>query len=460
MLENFKHSGDWFIPNTEEKQVVGIISYDSQKGIELELFGSLLERQADNYLKVQIILGISNSGKMITLYDCFETNRTVSTPGKTICKFNAQYMFIGHHFKSESDLYFDSIYAKLNNLDNWIKNYGFKKVDSNLSQKKTLIEFELPKPIEFKISSNLSAKINFTYSAPFRQETNKITIEQKSELHIKSQINKEIKDLLLDFAHFQNFITLGTFKPSYPTSLKLGSTLLKRQLRNGEIPLIIDFYFRHSALIDKNENYKHNIFLFSFQDIKPNFEIIIEKWYSLEKLIKPITNILIDSFYSKGIFDENKFLNMVQGLETFHRRFRKNKILEEKEHKKRKVEVLTSTPLKHKKWIENLLNFSNEPTLHMRLEQILLELDIKTIQKIIKDKEQFIKDVKNSRNYYTHYDKSLEKKAKKGSALFYLKEKLKILLICIVLKETGFSNQQIEKLLEKKEWIFFNHLLD
>jgi hypothetical protein len=460
MLEDLKHIGEWYLPNTDKK-VIGVLTYNSSRGIELELFGDLIDRKEFKTPTTDIILGISNSGKKITLYDCFETNRTTNSFGKTTSKFVSQYLFIGNHFESEDELVFDSIYSRLYNLDDWMKIYGFKLFDSSFNDKTTQLEYSRPDSIDFKISQTLTGKINFTYIPPFIEQTNKITIEQKSEFYIKSKQTENFKDLLSKFSHFQNFITFSTFKPSYPILLKLSNSSITRNNRNikSEIPLIIDFYYRHSYLINRKDNYKHNIFLFDYQDIKSNFQTIIEKWYEIEKSIKPITSILIDSFYSKGVFDENSFLNVVQGIETFHRRFRKNKIIGEIAHQKRKREVLSNLPIEHQDWIKSILNFSNEPTLHMRIDEILSELDIQTIKNIIKDKEQFIRDVKNSRNYYTHYDKKLEKKAKKTSELFQLKEKLKVILLAIVLKETGLEKTQIEKLLKDKEWIFFNHLL-
>jgi hypothetical protein len=73
--------------------------------------------------------------------------------------------------------------------------------------------------------------------------------------------------------------------------------------------------------------------------------------------------------------------------------------------------------------------------------------------------EVFIKQTKDSRNYYTHLDESMEKKALKGEDLFYLTEKLKLVLVCALLKESGFSIDLIEELLLRNEYNFFNHIL-
>jgi len=87
------------------------------------------------------------------------------------------------------------------------------------------------------------------------------------------------------------------------------------------------------------------------------------------------------------------------------------------------------------------------------------EISIKTIFKLFSDKDKFIKTIRDSRNYYTHYDSKLISKAIKGSELFYLTEKLKIILIALILKESGFHREQIEQLFDRNEYRFYNHLI-
>jgi hypothetical protein len=80
------------------------------------------------------------------------------------------------------------------------------------------------------------------------------------------------------------------------------------------------------------------------------------------------------------------------------------------------------------------------------------------LDKILGDKTQFVLNVKNSRNYYTHYSNDGVKKALKGSKLFYLSERLKILLVCSFLEEVGFNKDNLSMLLDNIKWKLFNHL--
>ena len=51
-----------------------------------------------------------------------------------------------------------------------------------------------------------------------------------------------------------------------------------------------------------------------------------------------------------------------------------------------------------------------------------------------------------------------QKNALKGGELFYLSEKLKILLVCAFLIEIGFDKELITRNLDNVKWRLFNHL--
>jgi hypothetical protein len=123
-------------------------------------------------------------------------------------------------------------------------------------------------------------------------------------------------------------------------------------------------------------------------------------------------------------------------------------------------EIVNSVKPEYAEWVKSKLEFGNEPTLHERIEQLITELPESIKKTLLKPThEKFIKDFKRSRNYYTHYSPSLEKKALKGSELFYLKETSKILLICFILKEIGFSDIELEKIIFNKGIFLFNHII-
>jgi hypothetical protein len=123
-----------------------------------------------------------------------------------------------------------------------------------------------------------------------------------------------------------------------------------------------------------------------------------------------------------------------------------------------KEEILKLTPSKYHKWLKDQFNFGNNLNLHLRLKELTDKYNNDILDKIIPDKDVFVKQVKHSRNYYTHYSASSKKNALKGGELFYLSERLKILLVCAFLIEIGFDKELISRNLDNVKWRLFNHL--
>jgi len=125
-----------------------------------------------------------------------------------------------------------------------------------------------------------------------------------------------------------------------------------------------------------------------------------------------------------------------------------------------KEEILKVTSKEYHGWLNDQFKFGNNLYLHSRLSELVSKYSNRIIDKIITDKELFIKQVKHSRNYYTHFSEKGKKNALKGQELFFLSEKLKVLLVCAILMEVGFTKEKLTKLLDNIKWKNFNHIAD
>ncbi len=123
-----------------------------------------------------------------------------------------------------------------------------------------------------------------------------------------------------------------------------------------------------------------------------------------------------------------------------------------------KDDILKITPNEYHTWLNDQFAFGNNLNLHSRLTELVDKYSNIVLDRILGEKSQFVLDVKNSRNYYTHYSKKGQKKALKDVELFYLSEKLKILLVCSFLIEVGFDRDKLSRSLDSMKWKYFNHL--
>jgi hypothetical protein len=78
-------------------------------------------------------------------------------------------------------------------------------------------------------------------------------------------------------------------------------------------------------------------------------------------------------------------------------------------------------------WIKKSYLFSQGRSIFQKPILDKSDKNEKLISLLTKDKNEFIVDIVDTRNYLTHYDDENKGKAKKGLALFRLTEKVKLL---------------------------------
>ncbi|MDN4165864.1 hypothetical protein QWY31_10135 [Cytophagales bacterium LB-30] len=472
MVRQYEIKGEWFLPNDSNNRVHGNLKYHPNNGADLELYGSLESDQFFPQLIDQdIILGISSESELVTLVGCAMTHSGGAKlvqgqeSGKPTTIYSVIFTLVGIHAEKKEDLLFDTISSEIFNLGEWVGISGFKYpklTHEEIKACKITIEYLLPEPIKFKIDKSTNGTFNFISNRPgMSRYQKKIEINQRVEFTAKTEKDKTIEQLLEYLFGFQNFLILVLYKSTYPQGITLKGDRFQVEYPDGKkYRANAKLYF---SVFNYQENEKPKLdfdLLFEYRSIKDDFERFIQNWFSKYELLEPAFDLLIEQFHRRNQFNVNTFLNLAQAAETFHARTNNHTKIPRDEYKKMKKEVLESTPSKYHPWLKEQFNFGNNLNLHRRLSEILGRYSNDILDVIISDKEEFVKRVKHSRNYYTHYSKDGKKKALKGSELFYLSEKLKLQLVCAFLMEIGFTKDQLSKSLDKVKWRLFNHLVD
>jgi len=472
MDNNSKIIGEWFLPSNPNERVHGTLYINRNERLSLELYGSLTsDNLFPELVDQEIILGLSSKSKQVTLYKCHMTKSGGATlvqgqeSGKPSTIYTIVYILIGLHVNSPDELMFDHISAEIFNLDEWVSKSGFINLRPDFEKIKRHeinVEYKLPESIDFEIDKQSSGKFNFVANQPTLSRYQKnVSITQRVQFQVNTKDEKNIKDLLSYMFSFQNFLILALYRSTYPLSIILRGERYKEKLPD------VKPYRKSIELFISTSNFKENEkpqfdfeMLFSYRLIREKFPQIIKNWFAKYELLKPAFNLLFEQFYNGNRFNENTFLNLAQSAETFHARIHNHTKIPEKEYKTMKEEILNLVPSKYHSWLKDLFNFGNNLNLHSRLTELVEKYSNDILDKIIPDKKMFVKQVKYSRNYYTHYSSDGKKNALKGGDLFYLSERLKILLVCAFLIEVGFDKKLLSKCLENVKWIKFNHLAD
>lgn len=312
MTEPIEQKGIWWLPDKPTEQIHGILKFAPEEGVKLDLIGAF-PKQAD---KFELILGFTEHGKSVTLYNSFEIQRGFSLPGMDTQKIYSNFAIVGsEHIDSLKKLKFQKAVIFLKHLDEWVnKREGFK-IEQNWKEKEVTIKYKLPEGIETKIGSNFKLIINPTAKGP------SLNIVQK-EAKITQRINcifsyvrkKSFNDILEDISHFEQFLTLCTQRPTHPIEF-----YLLNKDNEGKFGNRFDVY--HQITIDKTatKDLTPFDFLVQFKPIENKFESLINNWYSSQTNLETCYIPFFNNYFGKQLYTSDKFLNMCRALEAFHR---------------------------------------------------------------------------------------------------------------------------------------------
>ncbi len=479
MNKEIVFKGEWFLPDNLDKKIKGILTFKpNEKYSLLELFGSFYEFQ--NTDNIDFILGKSFDGAEITLHKCYIRNvrgvpknpeqklRMRNLSAQQSSSYELEYIFEGGHIKNYDELSFDEILSEFFNLDEWLGVHGFSNIDANFeidNRLKVNLNYVEPKAIEFKINDDLSGVFRFDVTKSATSQFQKeYFVKQTTYLALLSKASLSLTDCIHCLFKFQNFLVISLYTHINPLNIELICDKLFEDIRVGEVESIqikkrVKLYYSHRKNIVNKTPRTHFQMLFTYDDIKENFPSIINNWFKNYEKMDATFNLIFYHFYMNEKVIDVFFLNLAQAAESFHYLLNINnkqcKILPKAEFELRKKKIKDSlNDVDLYDWINMQLN--NNLNLEMRLKELIANHSIPSILNFIGDTELFIKQVKHSRNYYTHFNPSVKKNALSGADLVEIYMKLQRLLIGAILIEVGFDKEVLNQLFINKASRIFN----
>lgn len=440
-MDKIDLKGLWWLPGNEEK-VVGTLKFDSDEGANLEVVGRFFN---DNKFEVDIILGRTSNGEDITLYKCFIMSSSYNNKGGSVTKIYSNIIFEGVHFNQLADINFKEISCHYSNLDEWAWMNGFD-VKQNFNNQ-IEVKYQLPSKEIVEINEDYTVEIYPDIQVPNNNLVQKeMTISQKIYTKIINKNSESFEEHMNELRHIQNFISLGISKPVVIMEL-VGKTEFNREFYNEYIHYpIVKIYFKVKSLEQSQKNIVPMQMLFNLQDIKAELKDILKLWFNKKEILGSIIDLYFGTQYNSDMYLEQKFSYLVQAIEAYHRRTRKNSGIEDDKHEQRIASILSSVEGEYKEWLKERLSYSNEPILRDRLKELVSEC-AEILELNSRGKTRFIYKICNTRNYFTHYDKSLEGKVAKPSELIDICYKLEKIIQYNLLLEIGFSTEKAKQLM-------------
>ena len=442
LLDSSEYSGLWWLPENAEKKIFGRLRSDS-KGIILSLDGAFSEKP-DEDVFFEIILGDSY-GKKITLRNCLQSNLEIThypdSKEYLRLEFFISTFFVGRHFAKKEDIKFTRLFVRYSQLEEWLgeRLYHFEEGKSEEGLTEHTLKFTMPGVKEIILEKS---KISIGYGISKRLrpwgkpefETNAwVSIEVSDEMHIG--------EFLSQIFHVRNFLSLATGNRI---------SILSVTGKNKNVDEFETIQISYREEISDETLFSPPFFPFNYGSISERLQYYLQNWFNIIENLKPTYDLFFGTTYNPHLYPNHEFLSFAQAIESYHSRIFDNNIMPVdlfKEPLSQMLKMISDLPQEYQQQLIPKAKFNmNRKTLRTKLKELFEEYD-GLFAPFINNEDEFVGKVVDTRNYYTHYPPELETRAAKITDLPILSQKLRFILIAILLREIGFDNRFIAQAL-------------
>lgn len=450
MTDSFEVKGKWFLDgmDLDRDSVEGILFYSPEK-ISLELIGSFSEFVNVDINFSKTIYGLSEYGEWLTLLRCFPAKAHMNTSGFNTFTYSADHFYAGTQIIKDEDTIFiaDSKFS-FTNLNAWMDfqviEYYFDPEHGKMGCTMDL-ESALVKKQKIKIPSIGLELVEDVER--YIQYPKDFFLNEKAEIEIKkfyhfSPIHENSvtpRDVLENIHMLRRLLSLMAGSAIYVSYVELDMPVKKEHCR---------VFFRQVGDIGQAKHlspYTPGSILLKRSDIEEDLQKVVNAWFEERDKLGECINAYISDLYLPA-YMENRFLNIIRGIETYHRFFVERKLengsvtLPEtedlaKEYHKIVNYVETEISERNKEYFLSRIRFVDEKNLRGRLNDLFKETHPKLMSRLFgtlssSNRKKIISKVVDTRNYYTHRDNREHYKNAVGSIseLMILTEQLSILL--------------------------------
>ena len=453
-MKSFTYSGVWWLPSQEDHKVAGEATFAENDQTKLVLHGAFAHDfkpgKIESLPLYPIILGATEAGQSITLFHCQETS--VNLPiigqgeGKQECTVEVAY--IGTHFTDPQQILFNKVDIHYNYLPQWAGLFPYYGHQKPFNEVKALItKGTVAIQVITSVWDKLTKGIDLIKEANL-PEVVRIRCEVQEALPLDEWMTQFISPL-------QHLITLATQRPNAIVNI-VGYVNQngEEQSNNGTsgVPVQIAFSPAIIPIPTSRPTFPETI-LFSLQEVAPDFSSVIDAWLRASDELNSAYRLFFGVQYTNLPLDL-RFLLIAQAVEVYQdHRFDKTPLSQE-EYQNVMGIILAACPTEQKEWLSDVLQYSNHATFRQQLRNIITQTNA-VLHPLLgingKKRSELVEVIYNTRNYLTHHTKELASKAASGIELFYITRCLSLALQACLIKEMGFTTQQLTKIMQKHE---------
>lgn len=458
IYDSFSEKGLFWLANCREDKIPGTLSYDPQDGAVIELlgiFGDVREamkrmlggEQSDRNI---VIHGITMKGKPISLLGAHRTRQQLHMPGIAHENWTSNLMVIGAYItNANEEAIFRKSYFRFEGIEAWLEHRPF--TDNFDHETKSLsVLAEKPREVAFASHSDFEvSSVGSLYSN--NKPVTRFTIDVISQMAITPHEPQSLTWHLDRALRLQELASLCTGRYLPLISFELRGPDIQMD-PGGTLPTEVYFYARmvHGG---GNDEAPHSIPMLSGPELVRFNPKAVQLWFNQFETFSPALNLFFTVTGQKHMFANIRLLLAIQALEVFHRRTTGDAVMaSDKFDDFAKAMVAAIPPETERRMRDKLIGlykFANEPSLNQRLRSI-----VATLTEAFGDipggfGDRFIRELVDTRNYYTHFSAELSDRALDGKGMYWAGRRVTLLLSLLFLLRLGISADEIKPLLNR-----------
>ena len=191
-----------------------------------------------------------------------------------------------------------------------------------------------------------------------------------------------------------------------------------------------------------------NEVLFTAGDLADAGAERIKNWLHLSEPFEPVLTRFFAARYAPGMYQEDLFHNLMEGVEAYHRRRCGDR--PDEEAFRRMVEtVLAAAPSAHVEWLEKQLEYSGEYRLSERIEGLLGLHPWMAGDVVPRNVRRWSRSIAAFRNQRAHEDPKEPARKSSIDRLMGYTQRLTVLLEACLLAEIGFDESRITEMIRR-----------
>jgi ApeA N-terminal domain 1/Apea-like HEPN len=449
-MESFEYEGIFWAVDQPERRLAGRLTYKPTEGASLDLFGAF--DPPDLAMNVtgpaRRVIGIAGA-KDLTLDGCIPRSSSIQGPGIIRQEYYVPVVLSGVQLEVEESTDFDSVTLQFDQLPFWVKRQNFTvsfetPAPNDLSTiDKWIIASEIL-PEELGSGDDLEVVLSSTVSMG-GDRTTEMHLSKMYSLTFRYHERRALDEIMTDINGIQDLLTLTMDAPAVPTLIQFRRTDFTHQLASGKvIELPIDAYWQIFAEHVRQEKPTGNSMFFSFDQV--GGVQALANWVTVSRKYRLVLGLLLTIRYSQRLYQENRFTNVISAAETFDRMRFPNEVTPKADFRsrRRKIARTVTTALGRKSgdWVNEMLQYGNEPRLRDRLIRVASHVgDI--FSDFVGDVELWARIVTLLRNRLTHHDPNQAIDRQPGD-LEWAAESIYVLIMLALLRECEIPESVIE----------------